>query len=264
MQVSSNNKKISVVCCAFNAEKYLISSLDSLLLQSFDDFELILVDDGSSDDTQKILLDYKGKFKNCRLLVNSQNQGIPVSRNRALLSATGEYIAIHDADDISHPSRLERENTFLDEHPECFVVGSYAIKIDHSGNNIGSMVYPPQYTRDAFAIISRFKLNPIIDPTSMYRRATALKHGGYNMSDETKTALDFEMWCRMLCHGYLLSNIVEPLISYRINPTGVTKTKQQEMHAATDLIHSRFIRKNFKDPKLKASTFRQDIFKEIM
>lgn len=255
--------KLTVIMSAFNAEQYIETSLISLLDQSYQDFELIMINDGSTDQTQSIMLKYKDRFKKCRLLVNEFNEGIPVSRNRALLIAEGEYVAIQDADDISFKDRLLKEIQYLDKNNSVIVVGSYAMKINHSGELIGSMVYPPLDTVGAFSVITKYKLNPIIDPTCMYRKETILKHGAYSMVPEIATALDFELWCRLLCHGYLVSNITEPLISYRINPNGVTRTRNKEMVEATDVIWSRFRRKNFEDPKLRAEMFRQDCYTEI-
>lgn len=255
--------KLTIITTAFNAEQYIETSLNSLLDQSYQDFELIMVDDGSSDQTQSIMLKYKDKFKKCRFLVNKFNEGIPVSRNRALLIAEGEYIAIHDADDVSFKDRFLKEIQHLDKNNSTVVVGSYAMKINHSGELIGSMVYPPLDTVGAFSVITRYKLNPIIDPTCMFRKDIIMKHGAYSMVPEIVTALDFELWCRLLCHGYLVSNIAEPLISYRINPNGVTRTRNKEMVEATDMIWSRFRRKNFEDPKLRAEMFQQDCYTEI-
>lgn len=255
--------KLTVVCCAFNAESYLEESLDSLLDQTFNDFELILVDDGSSDNTRNIMIEYQKKFKECSILTNQHNEGIPVSRNRALLASKGDLIAIHDADDVSLPTRFEKERNFLINNNST-VVGSYAVKINHNSQVIGNMVYPPKETAGAFSVISRFCLNPIIDPSSMFIKNTVLKHGGYSMSEELKTALDFDLWCRLLCHGYFVSNIQEFLIKYRINPNGITKTKEKDMREATKIIHARFMNKNFKDPILRPNIFKQDCYGQIL
>ena len=254
--------KISVIMTVYNAEQYLSDSLESLFEQTFSDFELILVNDGCTDGSRDILLKYLRR-PNVRLLENEHNEGIPVSRNRALLVASGEYIAIHDGDDVSLPYRFEKEVEALDKHEKVVFLGSYAAKMDHAGNVIGSMVYPPQDTPRAFSLITRYKLNPIIDPSCMYRREPVLEHGGYTMDPELRTVLDFELWCRLLCHGCLMSNIQEPLIKYRINPNGVTRTENSKMVEATDIVWAAFRRKNLTDPRLDPSLFRQDGFTEF-
>lgn len=254
---------LSVICTCYNASQYLKESLDSLLNQKFNEFELILVDDGSSDNTRSILLDYKNKFQNCKVLVNKYNEGVPISRNRAILDSAGSYIAIHDADDISLPDRFQKQIEYFQKNTALDILGSYAYKISSNGELTGSLVYPPKDTFGAFFVINRYKLNPIIDSSSMFKKETFIKYGGYSMLDETKNAQDFELWCRLLCHGCKLENIQEPLIKYRINPNGITRTKHKEMRDATDLIWSRFKRKTFSDPNLNRNIFQEDSFFEI-
>ncbi len=257
------NPKLSVITAAYNAERFIEESILSVLGQTFQDFELIFVNDGSKDGTSEIIKKYISPPK-IRLLENEYNEGIAVSRNRALLSARGEYVAIHDADDISLPYRFEQEIDFLDSHPEVTFMGSHAIKISLTGAVTGSMIYPPADTETAFRQITRWKLNPIIDPSSMYRRAPVIEAGGYVMDERLKTSSDFNLWCNLLSTGHLLSNIQEPLIKYRLNPNGVTMSKQSEMLLATDLICATFKRRNFPKVTLRQDYFNQSSFTEYI
>lgn len=255
--------KLSVIVTVFNAEPYLIESLDSLFGQSFQDFNAILVNDGSTDGSREIMIEY-AKKDNVIMLENKYNEGIPVARNRALLESQSEYIAIHDADDISLPDRIEKEVLFLDTHPDIDVVGGHALKISTTGEHIGYMSYPPESTSKAFIVIDRFKLNPIIDPSCMYRRDSVFKRGGYSMDPNMKTVLDFHLWCRMLLSGQKLSNIQEPIIKYRINPNGVTRRETSNMLQATDVVWSTFVRRqNFSETQLDSDIFRQDCFTKL-
>lgn len=255
--------KLSVITTVFNAVPHLRTSLDSLYAQSFTDYEVILVDDGSNDGSEEILREYLNK-PNTRLLKNANNEGIPISRNRALLIARGEYVAIHDGDDISLETRLQKEVEYLDTHPDICVVGTYAYKINQGGKVMGTMSYPPTETTEAFRIIKSYKLNPIIDSSCMYRRNVILSQGGYSMAPDMKTSLDLHLWCRLLCKGYKLSNIQEPLIKYRINPKGVTQTQHKEMLEATEKIVATFRRNNFEDLVLIESFFNKDYYTEIL
>jgi glycosyltransferase involved in cell wall biosynthesis len=255
--------KLSIITTVYNVEEYLRPSLESVFAQTFSDFELILVNDGSTDHTRDILLEYMER-PNVRLLENRYNEGIPVSRNRALLAASGEYVAIHDGDDISLDHRFEKEVAFLDENPDIGFMGGHAIKISAAGEKIGSMHYPPATTPEAFMIVTRYKLNPIIDPSCMYRRQLILDNGGYSMDPEIRTALDFHLWCRLLCKGVKLANLQEPLIKYRINPKGVTRTENDTMVQTTDLIWATFRRKRFPNQVLDASLFEQDSYTEYV
>ncbi len=254
--------KLSVITTVYNAAPYLSESLDSLFSQTFRDFELIVVNDGSTDESRDIMLKYLD-YPNVRILENKHNEGIPVSRNRALLEAKGEYVAIHDGDDISLPVRFQKEVAYLDNDSDVDFIGSHALKISHTGALLGVMSYPPESTQDAFRMVKKYKLNPIIDPTSMYRRDVVLNSGGYSMSPGVRTALDLHLWCRLLSKGHKLYNIQEPLIKYRINPKGVTRTENDTMTVATDDIVATFIRKNFDDVVLRQSFFKQDSFTEI-
>jgi glycosyltransferase involved in cell wall biosynthesis len=254
--------KVSIITTAYDAEEFVRDSLDSIFTQTFQDFELILVNDGSTDRTGDILKEYQSRYNNVVLIENDRNQGHVYGRNRGLMAAKGEYIAIHDADDISLPERLEKEVKFLDLHEKVSFIGSYAFRISQTGEEIGSMVYPPPDTKGAFSVITRYKLNPIIDPSSMYRRETVLNHGGYSLNPKLRTVADFELWCRLLCHGCLMANIQEPLIKYRINPKGVTRTENKTMIGATDIVWAQFRRKHFSDPVLSAELFEQDIFED--
>ena len=255
--------KLSVITTIYNVKPYLIDSLDSVFGQSFQDYELILVNDGSTDGSREIMLDYFQQHANVRLLENADNEGIPLSRNRALLVAQGEYVAIHDGDDISLPGRFEKEVTFLDKTPDVDFVGSHAYKINYAGTAQGMMSYPPENTQEAFRIIKKHKLNPIIDSSSMYRKDTVLGVGGYSMDPFIRTALDLHLWCRLLLGGSKLYNFQEPLIKYRINPEGVTRTHNDKMVEATDAIVATFIRRNFPEVVIRPSLFQQDSFTEI-
>lgn len=248
--------KLSVITTVFNAEAYLRESLDSVFNQDFDDFELILVNDGCTDGSRDIMIEYAGRV-NVRLLENQYNEGCPFGRNRALIAATGEYVAVHDADDISLPERFSQEVEFLDKHKNVTFMGSHAIKISHTGSTLGTMHYPPPTTEDGFKCIVRYKLNPIIDPSCMFRRETILQHGGYNMDAELRTVQDFDLWCRLLAQGYHMSNIQHPLIKYRINPKSITRKERGKQIEATDLVWARFRRKNFPTVTLRRDLFEQ-------
>ncbi len=254
--------KLSVIVAVYNAERYIKESLDSVFAQPYDDFELILINDCSTDNTLKQLLPYT-KHPNVTLLQNKYNEGYGFSRNRGFVAAKGEYIAIHDADDVTLPHRFQKEVEFLDTRKDITVVGGHAVRISTTGQIIGSMAYPPETTGDAFRVIRQFKLNPIIDPSSMFRRQPILDIGAYRMEPELKTVYDFDLWCRLLLQGHCLYNFQEPLIKYRINPTGITRVKKQEQVEATDLIWSAFKRKSFSEVILRSECFSQDFGLEM-
>ena len=231
--------KLSIITTVYNAEPYVQESLDSVFNQTFEDFELIIVDDCSTDKTNEILQKYKNHPK-VIFLENEFNKGVSFSRNRALTVAKGEYIAIHDADDISLPYRFEKEVKYLDNHSEITVVGSHAFKIDINGKITGFMTYPPETTENARRVIKDFKLNPIIDSSSMFRKQTILDIGMYPEEKRFRTVQDFYLWCTLLAKGYKIHNFQEPLIKYRDNPNGVTKKRHFEQRLSTDIVWELF------------------------
>lgn len=254
--------KLSIVVAVYNAERYIKESLDSVFAQPYDDFELILINDGSTDNTLDLLEPYT-KHSNVILMQNKYNEGYGFSRNRGFVKARGEYIAIHDADDVSLPHRFQKEVNLLDAQKEITIVGGHAIRISDTGQVIGNMAYPPETTGEAFRIIRQFKLNPIIDPSSMFRRQPILDIGAYRMEPGLRTVHDFDLWCRLLLEGHHLYNFQEPLIKYRINPAGITRIKKQEQTEATDIIWAAFKRKSFPKVTLRSECFTQDFDLEM-
>lgn len=254
--------KLSVIVATFNAERYIKESLDSIFDQPYKDFELIIIHDASTDNTLSLLEPYTDR-SNVTLLQNKYNKGYGFSRNKGFAIASGEYIAIHDADDVTLSHRFQKEVDLLDEKKDITIVGGHAFRISDTGQFVGNMSYPPETTEEAFRVIRQFKLNPIIDPSSMFRRQPILDIGAYRMEPGLKTVYDFDLWCRLLLEGHHLYNFQEPLIKYRINPAGVTRIKKQEQVEATDLVWAAFKRRSFPKVALMRDTFEQDFDLEI-
>src|SRR5690606_26457619 len=125
--------KVSVVMPVYNGERFLRQAVDSILQQDFQDFEFIIVDDGSKDHTWNILQDYARHDPRVILLRNDTNNGVLAARNRGLAVAQGEYLAVQDADDISLPQRFRLQVAYLDQHPQVSAIGSPAQRIDEHG-----------------------------------------------------------------------------------------------------------------------------------
>lgn len=238
--------EISVICSCYNSERYLSKSIQSVLNQTYQDFELIIIDDGSTDKTFELintLVDIDSP--RIKVIKNKTNVGVFQSRTYGIVNASGKYIAIHDSDDISMQNRLEKQVKFLEQHPEISFCGSFATKIGDSDQVLGSMVYPPMDTLGALKVIKQFKLNPIIDPSVMCKKKDLIDIGGYRLDENLKYAADFDLWCRMLSRGYQMVNIPEMLIQYRFHPSSNSNAKHAEMRHATDLIWGTFCKRNF-------------------
>lgn len=220
-----SNPLVSVVMSVYNCEEFLEESLDSILRQDFDDFEMIIYDDASTDKTRDIIKDYSEKFgEKLKTERGDVNVGCGEGRNRAIKLAKGKYIAVQDADDISLPMRLGVESELL-EISGVFCVGSMVVVIDEKGEHIDTMTYPPTEHREIEKMLRGF-VNPVIDPSCMFRKDIFDKLGGY--SDKWKLIPDFYLWARAIEAGYKFVNIRSLLVYYRKHPNGVMELYQKE------------------------------------
>jgi glycosyltransferase involved in cell wall biosynthesis len=212
------NPRVSVCVSAFNAGQYLSETLESLLAQSFGDFEVIIVDDGSADNTADVAEQFVAKDSRVRLLRNSNNKGLVFTRNRALAESRGEFVAIADADDISEPNRLAVQVSYLDANPEIGMLGSDVALIDESGALIGS--HAQQYHLDR-EIRFFLMFGPCLhNPTTIYRRDLLKRVGGYANGYDAG-AEDYELWGRLL-DMTRIANIPQLLVMYRKHSRSVT------------------------------------------
>ncbi len=206
--------KISVIMPVYNGERYLKGSIDSILSQTFGDFEFIIVNDGSTDGTEEIILSYKDpRIK----YYKKSNSGIVDSLNLALEHSIGEYVARMDADDISERSRLEVTYNYCIEH-EIVLLGTYAKLIDENGTETGELTYSPLQTLD----IRRYSLlhNPFIHSSVLIKRSIFDEVGKYKKL--YKHVEDYELWTRVI-YKYKCENLPQELLEYRIHSKQITK-----------------------------------------
>ena len=220
---------VSVIMTAYNCEKYIVESIESIFHQTFRDFELIIYYDGSTDKTwQKSLetITKRGKaFMGCvKMLPSHENVGCGEGRNRAIKKARGKYIAIADADDMSFQNRLEKQVNFLEKNDDIFCVSGWADKMEEDGKFIDFMTYPPQNHEQIEKEIFEKKNNPMIDPCSMFRKEIFNKLGGYE--DKWPLVMDFHLWIKAVQQGYKFANLQEVLVHYRQHPNSITNKKE--------------------------------------
>lgn len=197
---------VSVVMSVYNGSRFLRDSIDSILSQTFTDFEFIIWNDGSTDNSGEII----NKYKDPRIrYFCHDNTGLGTALNLACNEARGKYIARMDDDDISLPDRLRKEYDYLELHPDVVLVSSSAYYIDESGNQLGQSF---QYT-DSRIINSR-----IFHPCAMFRRESYDKTQGYSAA---KNSQDTLLWSKLSRYGKL-SNIEEPLIKYRLISSSIS------------------------------------------
>lgn len=221
---------ISVVMAVYNGEKYLAEAIESVLNQTFRNFEFIIVDDGSADHSREIIEAYSRKDDRIRLICRDDNKGVSASRNEGFSAAKGRWVAIFDADDICCPDRLLRQHDFVRRHPEVVAVGSAATFIDEEGDVICTY-FPPE---DDPVLRSQFPRSPFIHPSVMFSKDAFMKTGGY--PEEMKWGgEDVVLFGRIMKFG-LLHNLQEPLILYRLLPGSMSRKPAEFRSRLVDII----------------------------
>lgn len=199
----------------YNGERYLRESIESVLSQTCEDFEFLIIDDGSTDSTRKIILSYADR--RIRLIENERNIGLTRSLNRGLRAARGEFIARQDADDISEPQRFERQIDFLERHPDVAVLGTWYTEIDGDGVRGMQRELPWEYTAIRWSF---YFFNPFVHSAVVFRRRLVLDRLG--MFDESLPfAQDHEYWWRIARH-LPVANLPEFLMRFRIHAGSLT------------------------------------------
>lgn len=215
-----NPPVISVILPAYNCEAFLAKAIQSVLDQSFTDFELIIINDGSTDRTREII----HSFSDPRIiyLENEKNRGLIFSLNRAIDTAKGKFIARMDADDICHSNRFLFQKKFLEEHEAVAVVASTVQMINVKGEPIANWELDRQcITPEKIREMMPWH-NCIAHPTVMFR-ADVIKKLKYRRRQ--KNIEDYDLWLRMLNRGYLIAKLDEPLLLYRLHENSVTEQK---------------------------------------
>lgn len=218
--------KISVIIPIYNAEHHLYQAIKSVLDQSFEDFEILAINDGSTDTSLNIL--YSFKDKRLKIINNSNNRGIIYSLNRGIELAKGKYIARMDADDIAKPDRFGLQVDFLENNPNVALVGGCAELIDQDGHIFDGLTVPLSHD-EIFQNI--FSSNCFIHPSVMLHTSSVRDLGGYNST--AIHAEDYDLWLRII-KKYQVSNLKDSLIQYRIHPSQVSQKKIKQQRKSAD------------------------------
>lgn len=209
-----NNKsamaKVSVIMSVKDAEAYVEEAVNSILNQSFRDFEFIIVDDGSRDGTVRLLKELEGKDNRIKIITNAENMGLTRSLNKAIASASGEYLARMDADDVSMPQRFEKQAYFLDDNTAVAVLGTSYYGIDDNGAVVSTISAP---TKDEDIKKNLISGNPFCHPSVMIRKSILDKVGSYK--EEFRHTEDYELWFRIAKSGARMANLEDFLFKRR-------------------------------------------------
>lgn len=214
------NNKISVLMGIYNCEATLAEAIESILAQTYSNWELILCDDGSNDKTVEVAERYREQFPDKIVLIkNKKNLGLNKTLNRCLKKATGDYIARMDGDDISLPERFEKEVEFLDNHSEYALVSCPMIYFDENGDwGSGSMKEKPEKA-------DFLQGTPFCHAPCMVRAEVFREVEGYSTNKRTLRAEDYNLWFRIYALGYKGYNLQTPYYKMRDDANAYKRRK---------------------------------------
>lgn len=219
------NPQISVIMPAYNAEKYVAEAINSILAQTFTDFEFIIINDASTDSTKNIIESFQDP--RIKLINNEQNKCVAKSLNIGISAAKGKYIARMDADDISLPERFQTQFNFMEKNPDIDICGSwietfgenkYVIKVPENNNDIKDELF--------------FSCS-MLHPTVIFKRDLSLQY-----SSDFPRAEDYDLWCRKI-NELKFANIPKVLLHYRIHNCQVGQANKTNQNQDSNLIRLR-------------------------
>lgn len=223
-QTTSVAAGLTVLLPVFNGAQYITEAVESILKQTYTNFELLVINDGSTDNTQAILEGLAARDARVRV-VSRENRGLIASLNQGLALSNTDLVVRMDADDVALPNRLERQALFMAEHPDVAVCGAGLVFYE-----TGEEKYLPE-KHDALRALALFN-TPVFHPTVIMRKSSVLAVGGY--SSNAPCAEDYDLWERMLHAGSRFANLSEVLLRYRVHPN-VNRAKYYVNMTATAL-----------------------------
>lgn len=207
---------VSVVMPVFNSESFIGESITSIIKQSYNNWELIILNDGSTDGSIKVIEGFKDK--RIKIFHNEKNKGLAFTRNRLFALASGKYIAILDSDDISLPSRLIKQVTFLENNLDYGMIGSSISFIDFEGRDLNKEMHYPAQPGNIRSILF---LHNYFAQSAIMIRSELVNENSYN--SEYPPCEDYELWIR-IANVSKVWNLPEILIKYRVHDNNISKT----------------------------------------
>ena len=214
--MAHNTPLISVILPLYNAEKYIAQAVTSILQQTYKNFEFIIIDDGSTDNSAAIV----NQIEDARIKVVSQkNAGMAAALNAGLKLAKGEFIARQDADDIAYPERFQKQISYLQDNPDCALLGTWAKIISEQNTNHRIHQHPSDNLTIQLHLLFN---NPFVHSSVMIRKSSLDKVGYYN-TEKAHLTQDYDLWSR-IARNYKVANLPEILQEYREVATGISQT----------------------------------------
>lgn len=212
--MSDKQPDITVLMPVYNAGKYLAEAIDSVLSQTQSNFEFLIINDGSTDNTEELIRSYTDPRIR---LINQSNGGVSAALNTGLVHARGEFIARFDGDDVCYPTRLAKQYDFMQRNPEYILIGSDGDYMNEEGEFLFTYRNTGHTNEEIQARIHVYC--PFIHSSVFYRKAPVLEAGGYEVN--ARSFEDYFLWKQLIKKGKVC-NFVEPLIKVRFNASSVT------------------------------------------
>ncbi len=243
-----NTPTISVIMPVYNSERFLKQALQSVLSQTFTDFELLIINDGSTDSSLSIIQSFSDK--RIHLIQNERNIGLIDSLNKGIALATATYIARMDADDICLPARFEKQVSYLNQHPEVAVVATRVIQINADEDELGGWDDDLRYSSAQQIYTALAKTNCIAHPTVMMRTEIIRS---YTYHKKQKGSEDWDLWMRLVSDGHHIHKIPETLLKYRLHAASATAVHNREFSIEKKInrVRTIFLKERLQQLKLK-------------
>ena len=236
---------VSCVMTVYNTARYVGAAVRSVLAQTFADFELIVIDDGSTDGSTRILQDVAKSDARIRL-VSRPNTGIVKAANEGIALARGKYLARMDSDDLCVPHRFATQATYLDEHPDCVLVGSRVMVMDPYGSPVSETGQKLPHEEIDAELLTAGGGWALVQPSTMMRTEAVRAAGGYR--GEYNISEDQDLFLRLAERGRV-ANIAEPLLWYRRHYQSVSHTQyRQQAQIRDSIVRDAFARRGISAP----------------
>jgi glycosyltransferase involved in cell wall biosynthesis len=244
--------RVSVLMPVFNGGPYLSTAIGSVLTQTFGDYELVVVDDGSTDGSSEVIADFAARDARIRAL-RKHNSGISDTLNRGIAEARGDWIARLDADDVMLPHRLERQMAFVSHDSEIVAAGSYYDIIDDAGARCATLRPLPRDRGELQGLLDAREPLTFTHPTMIYRRTIAMALGGYRRDYEP--CEDTELFARMLAMSGVILIQPEILTLYRVHGGAISQRQATEMFLKRHFVYHNFYRELGGEPAASYEEF---------
>lgn len=230
-------KLVSIILPTYNGSKYIKRAIESVIAQSFSDWELLVIDDGSIDNTKDIVSEYINKDKRIIYLKNEQNSGIQKTLNKGIKEAKGDYIArIDDDDEWIDANKLKKQVEFLDGNLDYVLVGTGVIVIDEGGEELFRYLLPEDDKEIRSKILSK---NCFVHSSVMFRKDIAISLQGYDESKEARHVEDYDLWLKLGTIGKL-ANLSTYAVKFTLRKGSISSTNKQEQFKKNLLLTKKY------------------------